>query len=962
MKLLKRLLLAVVVIIVLAVAAPFIALQLLDPNDIKNEIAERISAATGRKATIEGDVKLTAYPWLGAELGTVTVGNAAGFDGTAPFFARFEQASVKVQLLPLLEREVRMDTVTISGLQLNLARASDGRTNFDDLFTPRTADNTAASEGATTEAAKPFAALALGGVHLSDATVNWRDALAKQQIRVSDMSLTTGPIDISNPQITLDIALKIVADAPQLAGAIKLKTTLSYDQAQAQIVAANMSLDLDTAGKALGGKVTTSLTGTLRFNHASGELALDGLQVASADIAFGSTQARASGAASKLRVNTQSGALDIVNLTTNFSSLKLANGMHGSVKIAGDVQADAATARITKLSTRGSLAGGPIGKGQLPFNLTGAATLDRARQLVSLPGMQLALNKFNFDQTSGSLKAVGDLAIALKTQQLSTPKIAINGNLAGRAIRGGSANIELSTVLNMNLSAGTTAFNKLALDVTNLNSMGVAGSVKLRGSGSADNAKQTFSAKDLSLTADLAGADLPNGKLSGQLTVNAVANLAEQTVKITSFNGKALGIQTNGSVTISKFSSTPSVAGALVIAPFSPRALMATFKQSMPRTADSKVLRKASIKTKFSGTLNRIKLNPFTLKLDNTTARGSASISNFANPAYVFNIKLDSVNLSRYLPPEMKNKAASPGAAVTAAATLPLETLRALRANGTLRVGKLRLAKLRVSNVLLKIAAAKGNIRLSPSSAQLYRGKYQGKITLDARGKTAKLSLNERLTGVDIGALLTDLKGQPAITGRTNVEAKLTTAGNNSDQLTRALNGTAAFRIEQGTIPQIDIVRSICNLVEGTADGETRFDVMTGSAKIVNGRIENDQIKVSSPLLRITARGVIDLPRNSLDYRGKVGLVGTCKGQGGRVRGKLNGLDIPIRITGTIANPKPRLDTSKIVESLARREIERKSERITQKIQEKIGEQAGKALGETAKKLTGSLLKGLFRN
>ena len=80
------------------------------------------------------------------------------------------------------------------------------------------------------------------------------------------------------------------------------------------------------------------------------------------------------------------------------------------------------------------------------------------------------------------------------------------------------------------------------------------------------------------------------------------------------------------------------------------------------------------------------------------------------------------------------------------------------------------------------------------------------------------------------------------------------------------------------------------------------------------------------------------------------------------MRGKLNGLDIPIRITGSIANPKPRLDTSKLIESVARREIERKSERITQKIQEKVGEQAGKALGETARKLSGGLLKGLLGN
>ena len=107
MKWLKRLVILVVLLVVVAVAAPFIAVQLLDPAYVKSEIENRATAATGRSVAIEGDVELTAYPWLGAKLGRVTLGNAEGFD--APFFARIEGASVRVKLMPLLDREVEMD-------------------------------------------------------------------------------------------------------------------------------------------------------------------------------------------------------------------------------------------------------------------------------------------------------------------------------------------------------------------------------------------------------------------------------------------------------------------------------------------------------------------------------------------------------------------------------------------------------------------------------------------------------------------------------------------------------------------------------------------------------------------------------------------------------------------------------------------------------------------------------------
>ena len=74
MKFLKRLLLFVVVLVVIVVAAPLIVVQIPDPNDIKAEIAETIGNATGRTVEIAGDLELTAYPWLGARIGTTTIG------------------------------------------------------------------------------------------------------------------------------------------------------------------------------------------------------------------------------------------------------------------------------------------------------------------------------------------------------------------------------------------------------------------------------------------------------------------------------------------------------------------------------------------------------------------------------------------------------------------------------------------------------------------------------------------------------------------------------------------------------------------------------------------------------------------------------------------------------------------------------------------------------------------------
>ena len=59
---------------------------------------------------------------------------------------------------------------------------------------------------------------------------------------------------------------------------------------------------------------------------------------------------------------------------------------------------------------------------------------------------------------------------------------------------------------------------------------------------------------------------------------------------------------------------------------------------------------------------------------------------------------------------------------------------------------------------------------------------------------------------------------------------------------------------------------------------------MSGNATVVNGVVNNPDLQVVSPLLRIAARGQVDLPRQRMDYRGDVSLVKSCAGQGGKLR------------------------------------------------------------------------------
>jgi AsmA protein len=959
MKWLKRLLWLVLALIVIVLATPFLIVQLTDPAVIKSQVATHISDATGRAVQIEGDVKLTAYPWLGAQIGATTVGNPAGFD--APYFAKFEGADVRVDLMGLLKSEMRMDTVTLNGVHIILTRKADGSSNWSEFA--QDSGDTAQQDGTN-----PFSVLALGGISIQDGRVDWVDAVTGQAVSVSKIALTTGMLDLSDLsnarlETEVDAALAIKSNKPNVAGNLNATAGVTYDTAKKTLQLAGLTLRADANGKAVGGALAGTLAGDVAIALEQGTATITGLRLTDGKIQQGGTKAVLAASASTFAVGSKAVSAD--SLVVKVSKFSGANGLNGVIDVTTGLKAqlDSQVVALTKASAKGSFSDGALG-GSLPFDIsTNSIRFSVADGSIAIVGALAKLVNFDVAQTQGSATVAGEMGYSINTSDLISNNLRAAVNFTGRAARGGRASVTLTGALRANVQGKSAALSNMQLVVKELQTLGVTGSAKASGNVAINLASQVFSANRLDVNSNLAGPKIPGGKLAANFTLSSsTLNVAKESLRVRSFAAGAFGMKASGAINMAGLNSTPTFDGNVVIAPFSPRKLLQRLGEPAPRTADPKALQRASMNTFFSGTSALLKLKKTKITVDQTTLRGSASIANLKQPNYKFNLRADRLNVSRYTAPKHRNKAASPGAAAAAAAALPLETLRRFNANGSLAINDLRLAGLRISKAKVAINAKNGLIRVTPARANLYGGTYAGNIRLDARGKTAVMSFDEKLTQVDVGRLLQDLKGKAALTGTGTASAKLETRGANGRQLLSGLNGITSFRIDQGSIRKIDIVRSICTLVEGGQGGETRFDALTGSAQIVNGVIENDALNVSSPLLRIAARGIVDLPRDALDYRGDVGLVGTCKGQGGRVRGRLNGVDIPIRVTGSIANPKPSLDTSRVLESLARREIERKSERITKKLQEKVGEKAGKALGDTAKKVLPGLLKGLFGN
>ncbi len=235
---------AVLLIVIAAVVVPLVV----DPNDYRDEIAMAVEKHTGRKLTMEGDLELSVFPWLAVEIGPTRLANAPGFSERP--FAAVKRVSLRLKLLPLLRRQVEMDTVVLDGLRLSLETRADGKNNWADLAATQGAEPAARETDTGSPAA--LAGLAIGGVDISDAAVIYDDRQTKAQYRVDDLELKVGAIA---PGATVPVSGSMQVDVaePAVKGPVKLAGRVTLSDNSERLTLTGMQFDTALKGAGLPG-------------------------------------------------------------------------------------------------------------------------------------------------------------------------------------------------------------------------------------------------------------------------------------------------------------------------------------------------------------------------------------------------------------------------------------------------------------------------------------------------------------------------------------------------------------------------------------------------------------------------------------------------------------------------------------------------------------------------------------
>ena len=496
-------------------------------------------------------------------------------------------------------------------------------------------------------------------------------------------------------------------------------------------------------------------------------------------------------------------------------------------------------------------------------------------------------------------------------------------SLANIRIENGRLTYEGITVEKVNLETGSLAADRhIPVNLTFEANRARAGeqlSLNAKFDLSQDAAQKPlrFSAVHVSGTLDRAGDGRPAHWDLSAPEINV--NMTEQTFAAQAFDLSYSGAHLTGSARATKISDDLSVAGSLSLAPLVLREIEPRLGFPLPKTRDPKALSQLSATTEFAYDSSALALTNLQLHLDDTQIQGSLKLLAGDTQALQFNLAVDQINLDRYRPPEA---AAVPPRSAAAPAAQPQKNFDAA---GTLTIKSAQFARLDLSDVRVTVADKDKVMRLSPIEAQVDGGRSSGDITLDSRGATT-LSVDEQLTGIDMARLLANTAGKGRLSGKATLNLKATARGADVDAMLKTLTGHLDVNLADGALEGIDVGYEL-SLAQALIDksaaparastGRTPFQAFKLSSQITNGVAETHDLTIASQAIKVAGQGSANLATKGIDFK----LLASV------VTAPARNTDIPLKVTGTYANPTVRPD----IEGLAKDQLKQKLQDVLKK-------------------------------
>lgn len=202
-KAIKWVIIVVGALVALVIAALLVIPIFVDIQTYKPEIEKRVSEATGRPFTINGDLKLSLFPWAGLAFSDLHLGNAPGFQEKD--LLSVKSFEVRVKLIPLISKHIQVERFILEGPRVVLEKNKSGLANWEGIGKPsaEAPPQPPEEKGEATEA-KPGEALSIEGLAVGEFAIKkgsilWIDGVKGERKEISDVTLQMKDVSLDQP-------------------------------------------------------------------------------------------------------------------------------------------------------------------------------------------------------------------------------------------------------------------------------------------------------------------------------------------------------------------------------------------------------------------------------------------------------------------------------------------------------------------------------------------------------------------------------------------------------------------------------------------------------------------------------------------------------------------------------------------------------------------------------------------
>jgi uncharacterized protein involved in outer membrane biogenesis len=872
----RKLGIAIGVLLVVIFAVLVIAPKMINVNKYHDQIQSQLSEKLGRPVTL-GEMSLSLLP------PKFTVQNASISEDSkfgSGTFAQMQSMAVRVKFLPLLSKNVEVQSLTLEHPQVEMIRNEQGVWNFASLGkpgggAPAPAGNAkqpsapakpSPTQPASTEPQSAGGKFELSELNINDGSVAITDRQKHQPRALYDHIDVTlkdfaenkpfsvilaahlpgsgkqvakldgkgGPIDNANMLMTpfdgtLELEQVSLSGAQKFLNSAALENTDAVITGKADVKNVGGKLNSKGAWKIEDAKVHGTDIGypvSLDYD-ASNDLANDVIQISNANLKLGSTPVDISGT-----VNTKS--------TPSLADLKIK---------ANDVS----------ISEMARLAGA-FG---VAFN----------------PGMQIA------GRVNADIHAQGDLSSPSLNGSLTARDLQMSGKDVPAPVKVPSIQLQLTpqqiTSNQFTASSGNTAVN-----------------VRF--------AMSQYTTKSPSVDATL---KMDNANVADVLSIAKAAGI-----------GAAEGMQGSGTVWLDLHAVGPVKNTAAM--QLSGTGSFQNTSLKTPQLTQPLLLHAAALKF----TQNTMNVDGLNLTLGSTNATGNLSMRNFQAPQVQFNLSADKLNVNELqkimateaAPAKVASLNLIPRAEAAPAKAVEPGLLSKTTGAGTVSIGNITYDDLQMENTKSNVTLNNGVIKMDPVNTTLYGGSATGNITVDTRGQTTLYNIALKTQKVDSNKLISSVSSAKNVLYgllASNIQSSFASAAN--ADIARSLNGHVALNVSNGKLANVDILQQLSALgrfssLNRTAQNFTNLQQLGGDFDIRNGVATTNNLKALIEGGTLAATGAVNLVDQTLNMHMTAVLSKSYSQQvgGNQIGGYMNTalannngeLVLPVLVTGTLAN------------------------------------------------------------